>query len=116
MKKIIFCMFSIAFVSSLCFAQEPQVLVKPTVTQTAEPYVIIGKLKYLTIGATRTILDLVDGNGKEYMCVVKSTAIVYDADLKVIKLEDLKKDDKIKVKYTVSKEGNFEVTTINLLK
>ncbi|MCX5701581.1 MAG: hypothetical protein NTW64_01170 [Candidatus Omnitrophica bacterium] len=120
MKGIALLLFTTAFVSSLCFAQQPQVPVNPTVTQTATTNVITGRIEDVGFGdSTKGIkpgILLVEADGRKKSFVVKSTTTIYDVDLKIIKLENIKKDVKAKVTYIINKNGDYDIVSINLLK
>ena len=121
MKKIILVLFAVASVSSLCFAQQAstpasQGVQAPAATQTFNS---TGKVSSITIGdATKGIkseLVIMNDSGKTSSFVVKSGIPVTDKDAKAITLNDIKKDNKVTVEYTIGKKGINRAQSIKVV-
>ena len=111
MKHIFLALLVLILGSNLCLAQQAQA---PTTTK-----VITGKVESVTLAdpgkGTKSEIVLVDDSGNKTTVLVKSTTTIYNTDLKATTLENIKKDNKVKVKYLTTKEGVNEATSINLL-
>jgi hypothetical protein len=79
-----------------------------------------GKVKTVTIAApakgTKSEVTVIDEKSAEKTFLVKATTTVYGTDFKAITFDKLKVDDKVKIKYSTTKEGVFEAVSINILK
>jgi len=121
MKKIILALFAVAFVSSLCFAQQASVPASQGVQTpaAAQTFNSTGKVSSITIGdATKGIkseLVIMDDSGKTASFVVKSGIPVTDKDAKAITLNDIKKDNKVTVEYTIGKKGINRAQSIKVV-
>ena len=105
MKKIAMVLFAVAFISSLCFAQQAQgpVSQNAQTPEVAQTFTGTGKVDSMIIGdATKGIkseLVVMDDRGQTVSFVIKSGVPITDKDARTITLNDLKKDDKITVVY-----------------
>jgi hypothetical protein len=119
MKKILFAVLALTFVSSLCFAQQASAPVTTSTPAPVETKTLSGKVDSLTIGdATskmKSELVVVDDNGQKLSFVVKSGTPVTDKDAKTIALSDLKKDSKVTVGYTTKASGTNKAQSIKLV-
>ncbi len=124
MKKTLLVLFVVAFVGTLCFAQEAQAPVsQPTVSQTVQAPVVTktisGKVDSVTIGdvtkGTKSKLVVVTDSGEKLSFVVKDGTPVTDKDRNTVALSDLKKDNKVTVVYTPGKMGIYRVQSIKLV-
>jgi len=121
MKKITLALFFVAFVSSLCFAQQASAPVSQAVQTpaVAHTFTSTGKVDSTIIGDTtkgiRSELAIIDANGKTVSFVVKSSVSITDKDAKVITLNDIKKDSKVTVEYTISNKGINRAQSIKLV-
>jgi len=111
-------------VVSPCLAQQPTTPVITKLTpQAVETKTVTGEVKSVTLAdpakGTKSEIVVVDKSGtepKEYTFLVKSTTTIYDADWKAISLDKVAKDEKVRVKYTTTKEGVNEGVSINIQK
>jgi len=124
MKKLIIMALALVFTSSVCFAQSaaaPKMkAATPMVIKAVEIKNFTGKVKSVTIAdpakGSKSEVTIVDERSMEKVLLVKSTTTIYDADFKAVSFDKIKTDDKVKVKYTTTKEGVCEATSINLVK
>ncbi|MEI8175589.1 MAG: hypothetical protein WCG78_01845 [Candidatus Omnitrophota bacterium] len=81
---------------------------------------VAGKVEAVTLAdaakGTKSEITVVDMAGKKSMVIVKATTTIYDAAGKALTLDKIAKDAIVKVKYTVSKEGVDEATSISIAK
>ncbi len=68
------------------------------------------------VKGTKSEVVVVDKSGKKISLLVKVTTTIYDAEAKTITLDQIKKDDQVRVKYTITKEGVKEAMIIRLFK
>jgi len=111
------------FAGSLCFAQQAT---DPVVTQAALQTrvgvkILIGKVDSITLaGLAKGFspeIAVVDDKGNKSILLVKPNTFIYYFDyLRKIPLGNLKKDDKVRVKYITTKEGVNEAISIRLLR
>lgn len=118
MRQIIIAL-AILLGCSFCFAQVPEVpKVSPGAADTSVVKIMLAKVVSVTIAdaakGTNAEITVVDSNGNQSTFVVKSTATIYDADLKASSLDNIKKDDSVKIKYITSKKGVKEAVAVNL--
>ena len=99
MKKLILMALALVLASSVCYAQPA-----------AAP-----KVKVAAPMAVKAV-ETKDEKSMEKVFLVKSTTTIYDTDFKAVGLDIIKADDKVKVKYTTTKEGVYEAISINLVK
>lgn len=128
MKKIFIALFMTAVTSALCFAQEAASTVKttpaapaaPAVVKPAEKKIVSGKVESVTFAdpakGTKSEIAVVDESGKKNDFLVKSTTTIYDADWKATTLDKVNKDQKVRIKYTTTKEGVNEALSISAVK
>mgnify|MGYP003395896585 CR=1 FL=1 len=124
MKKLTFLLFAFLFVSTLCFAQQAQAPVsQPTVSQTAQTPVITktltGKVDSVIIGdttkGTKSELVVVADDGKKLSFVVKNGTPINDKVGITVALNDIKKDTKVTVGYTMNEMGTHKAQSIKLV-
>ena len=123
MKKALIALLVIGFASTLCFAQgsiTEKAVVKPVTELTEDTAELIGKIVSVVTpdpqkGIGEGTVKVVDDVGKVSTLGVTSTTEVLDAALNVITLNQLKKDDKVKVKYSQD-GGKAEAESISVTK
>jgi hypothetical protein len=124
MKRILLSAFILVFAGSLAYAQQPagHKANAPIAmsAKTVETKSMTGKVKSITLGGQakggKSEIAIVDEKSMERIFPVKSTTTVYDTDFKAMSFDKIKKDDSVKVKYTKTKDGDIEATSVNLLK
>ncbi|MBI4651742.1 hypothetical protein HY745_10760, partial [Candidatus Desantisbacteria bacterium] len=81
---------------------------------------LTGKVQLVTLAdttnGTKTEIIVLDEKNKEHNFLVKSTTTIYDVNFKATTLGKINKDEKVKVKYIITKEGVNEAASINLVK
>ncbi len=119
MRKILFALLAITFISSLCFAQQAQA---PVTKPTPAPVVartLTGKVDSVSVGdatkGTKSELVVVADNGQKLSFVVKAGTPITAKDGKTLTLSDIKNDNKVTVKYTTSKMGAHKAQSIKLV-
>ena len=135
MKKILLALLVLAFISPLCFAQQPVSApiskVNPVAVATKT---LTGKVESVSLadptkGTKSEIViespvevkevkekDVVSEKDQKTTFLVKSTTTIYDADYKAITLDKITKDQTIKVKYTTTTEGVNEAISVRQIK
>lgn len=120
MKKIFITLLIFTFAGSWSFAQQPTTPVKTTPKVTIETKTLAGKIDSVTLAdpvkGTKSEVIVVDDNGNKTTFLVKSTTTIYDKDWKATTLDKINKDEKVKIRYTITKEGVNEATSISLVK
>ena len=135
MKKILLALLVLAFISPLCFAQQPVSApiskVNPVAVATKT---LTGKVESVSLadpvkGIKSEIViespvevkevkekDVVSEKDQKTTFLVKSTTTIYDADYKATTLDKIIKDQTIKVKYTTTKDGVNEAISVRQIK
>jgi len=120
MKKSIFLVAIISFVSSVCFAQQPPLAAQRIAQPQVQTKTVVGKIETVTLAdstkGTNAELTVVDENGNKTNLVVASTAIIRDSATAIISLDKLAKEEKVQVEYHKTTAGANEATSIMLLK
>jgi len=119
---LVFCIIGVAI--SPCLAQQPTKPLTPKLTpQAVETKTVNGEVKSVTLAdsvkGTKSEIVVVDKSQtepKEYTFLVKSTTTIYGADWKAISLDKIAKEEKVRIKYTTTKEGVNEAVSINVKK
>ena len=129
MKKILFALLAVAFVVSLCFAQESEdtsVLVSqpaastssqsaPPVSQ-AETKSFTGKVNSVSVGnvdeGTKSQLTVMDDNGQSLSFVIDSGALIADKEGNTLAPIDINNDSKVTVTYTTDTDGTNKAQSI----
>jgi len=65
---------------------------------------------------TKSEVTVADEKSSEKTFLVKSTTTLWSKEFKAISLDKINPGDKVKVKYTTTREGVHEAVTINILK
>lgn len=65
---------------------------------------------------TRSEIVVMDKDNNRNAFIVMTTATLYDVNWKAITLDKINKDQTVRVKYTTTKEGVNEATSVNVLK
>jgi len=118
MKKIflVFCVF--LFAASLCFAQKPAAVTKPAAPQAPAVNVVIGQIKSVTLenGAKgiKPAIVVSESAGNEASIMVMPATVISDKDGKQIAPDKLVVGDKVRVKYTQTREGVKEAVKIKI--
>jgi hypothetical protein len=111
MKKIFILTLSFILISGAAFAVEKHKIAYKTMN---------GRVKTVTPAdfsrGTISEVTVVDEKSSEKIFFVKSTTTIWSKNFKAIGLDKIKPDDRIKVKYTTTKEGLVEAVSINILK
>ena len=135
MKKILLALLVLAFMSPLCFAQQPvsapTTKVSPAAVATKT---LTGKVESVSLadpvkGTKSEIViespvevkeikekDVVSEKEQKTTFLVKSTTTIYDVDYKAITLDKITKDQTIKVKYTTTQDGVNEAISVRQIK
>jgi len=118
MKKMLFALFAVTLVSSLCFAQQPTAVVSkaapaPVVTRT-----LIGTVDAVLIGdaakGIKSQISVVDEKGQKMSLTVKSGTPINAKDGKKLTLSEVKKGNKVVVEYTINRAGTHKAQSIKL--
>ncbi len=120
MKQIPIALFILMLGINFCSAQQASVPAALTVaTRVAETKSLTGKVESVTLadpvtGITSEIA-ITDKNGQKYIFLLKSITTIYDADWKAVTLDKVNKDEKVKVRYSTTKEGVNETISIRII-
>jgi hypothetical protein len=124
MKKLLLTALVVVFGSCVSYAQPataPKAATKaPAAVKAAGTKSMAGKVKSVTVAdqtnGGKSEITLVGEKSMGKAFLVKSTTTIYDADFKAVSLDKIKAEDKVNVKYTKTKDGIYEATSINLVK
>jgi len=115
MKKIVLIALISVFVASLAAAQ---CVAKGG--QPCEGENLTGKVDSVTLAnpatGTKPMITVADNKGEKTVFEVTPTTTLYDADMKPITLDAIKKDASVKVKGMSLKEGTAVAISIRLVK
>ena len=104
MKKILFALIAVAFVSSLCFAQQASVPETKTVSSPAVIKTFTGKVELVKLAdpvkKTKSEIIVVDDKGQSLSKVVSSSTAIYDKAGQQISLDKIMKGDKVTIEYS----------------
>jgi hypothetical protein len=122
MKKLLLALMILGLGTSVAMAQNSAVskksATKATAAKTTEYKYVTGKVDAITLAdaakGTKAEISVTEESGKKVTFMVKTSATVHDAAGVVTTLDKVKKDDKVKVKYS-SKEGVNEAVTVKLI-
>ena len=145
MKRILVVLFVVAFFSPLCFAQQTSIPLTQATPTPAETKTFTGKVSSVSLGGSTMSfgsfgkkgnsegkkkekkkgkskgkkpgsLTLVDEKGQEQSFTVNTDTLVTAKNGKTLKLNEIRKGDKVMVTYTTDlKEGTREVVAIKLV-
>jgi len=137
MKKILFTLTAVSFISSLCFAQQestsakepqkPAGAVTAAVTAAAalppaaavSTKIITGKVDAVSIGdvskGIKPEIVVIGKDGQKVSLAVKFGALIVAKDAKIITLKEIKKDDKVSVEYITKQSGAHRAESIKLI-
>ncbi len=108
MKKIVFAALIAVFIASIGLAYA------------AEAENVSGKVASVTpansASGAKAMITIVDNKGEKTAFEVTPTTTLYNANMKPITLDAIKKDAAVKVKGTTKKEGTGVATSIRLEK
>lgn len=120
MRNILLALIMLTVVSSLCFAQQPVSPITKTNPATVETKTLTGKVESVSLAdpvkGTKSEIVVVDEKGQKTTFLVKTTTTLYDADYKTTALDKITKDQTVKVKYTTTKDGVDEASSIRAVK
>ena len=109
MKKILFALVALAFVTSLCFAQKDSTAACKAAPAAIETKTFSGTVEAVSFGGGRKgakpSIVAVDDKGQKIDFVAKSKATITGKDGKAIDMTDIKKGDKVSVQYTTRSDG-----------
>jgi len=111
MKKIIILALTFIFASTMSFAATKNKAATKALTGTVKTVTVADPAK-----GTKSEVTVIDEKAVENTFLVKSTTTLYGSDFKPIGSDKIKADDKVKVKYTTTREGVHEAVSINILK
>lgn len=119
MKKILFTILAITFVSSLCFAAEPSTT--PAYKAPAHPLTVKtlqGKVESVILGNPakniRSEITVVNEKGEKVVFVVSSKAEIFSKDGKAVSLDKAAKGDKVVIEYSTTSTGTHKAKSIKL--
>jgi hypothetical protein len=119
MKKIFVALFAVAFVSSLCFAQQPPAPVSQTAKTPVETKTFTGKVDSVSIGdikkGSKSEIVVIDDKGQKMNFRVKSGIPITTKDGTTLTLSSITKGSKVAVEYTTGKMGTYKAQSIKLV-
>ncbi len=120
MRKVFFALLAVAFVTSLCYAQQAPTVAKQAPAKAAvQSKVIIGTVDSVSLAdpvkGTKSEITIVNEVGQKTTFLVKVTTTIYDSASATITFDKIKKDDKVKVKYFTSAEGVNMANAIHIV-
>ena len=109
MKKILFALVAVAFVTSLCFAQTESAAACKAAPAAVETKTFSGTVESVSFGGGRKgakpAIVVADDKGQKLDFVAKSSAAITGKNGKTIDMTDIKKGDKVSVKYIIRSDG-----------
>ncbi|MBU1912318.1 MAG: hypothetical protein KKB22_02130 [Candidatus Omnitrophica bacterium] len=131
MRKMLFVLFAVAFVSSLCFAKQAPVSkvkvnvktvksapVSNPVVEAVKYKTFTGIVDFVLVGVDRVTsseIAVVDEKGQKSNFLVKHNTIISAKDGEAINLSEIKKDNKVAVQYKTYAGGGNKAVYIKLL-
>ena len=119
MRKILWILFAVTFVSSLCFAQQPTAPVSQVAQKPVETKSFVGKIDSITLAdttiGTHSAIAVVDEKGQKMEFVVRVITVISAKDGKNLTFSDLKKDNKVIVEYVTTEKGTNRAKSIKVL-
>lgn len=120
MKRILFAIAFVSFVTAICFAQQPVSAVKYHDYSKTQNKVVTGKIETFTPAdstkGTKNELTVADTLGNKVTFTLTAATVIYDVNKSSAGLDRLIKNQKIEVKYHTTSAGINEAVTILLLK
>jgi len=125
MKRVFSLFLTLGLFASVCLAgQTPGIGKKGVTTQstlkTTDVKSIKGKVESVTLAdplcGIKPEIAVIGDDGKRYIISVKLITTIYDLEWKASTLDKISKNQLVKVKYTVNKEGFREALSIFSLK
>ena len=123
MKKSIVVLFSLIFLGSfpaLGFAQQQTPPISKATSLIPKPKSLTGKVDSVSLAdpakEIRSELLVTDESNKKITFLVKSTTTIYDINWKPVTLDKITKEMSVRVKYTTTKEGVNEATSVKIVK
>lgn len=123
MKKSIIVLISLIFLGSfpaLGIAQQQTPPASKTPSLITKPKSLTGKVDSVSLAdpakEIRSELLVTDESNKKITFLVKSTTTIYDINWKPVTLDKITKDMLVRVKYTTTKEGVNEATSVKIVK
>jgi len=119
MKKLFFVLLFVAFVGSLCFAEETAV---SSGTSSALPWgamTFTGTITKVSSGTImkRTNLEIIakDSNGEESTFILADNAVVTGKDGSKVSANWLSDNDKVSIEYTMDSDGVKTAKSVKML-
>jgi hypothetical protein len=125
MKRVFSLFLTLGLFASVCLAgQTPGIGEKGVTTQSAlkttDVKSIKGKVESVTLAdplcRIKPEIAVIGDDGKRYIISVKLITTIYDLEWKASTLDKISKNQLVKVKYTINKEGFREALSISSLK
>jgi len=123
MKKSIILLISLFFLGSfpaLGIAQQQASPVSKAPSLAPKPKSLTGKVDSVSLAdpakEVRSELLVTDTSNKKITFLVKSTTTIYDINWKPVTLDKITKEMSVRVKYTTTKEGVNEATSVKIVK
>ena len=111
MKKIILASLMAMFAVSFCFAQP---------AKSPETKALVVKVESVMQGdvakGLASKITAIEENGSKVTFLVKASTGITNAEMKALPLSEIKKDEKIDVKYMIDKQGMNEAVSISVVK
>jgi len=124
MKKVLFALFVVVLVVSLCYAQESEgssastSQSAPPVSQ-AETKSFTGKVNSVSIGnvdeGAKPQITVTDDNGQNLNFVIDSGVMIEDKDRNMLVFTDIKDDSKVVVTYTTDADGINKAQSVKVI-
>ncbi len=129
MKKTLFMLLALMFISTVCFAQPPAAPVAPVqapITPPAQmpPKMVeiktaTGAVDFVSAGDpaknTKPEIVITDETGNKTSFAIKTTATIYDAAGKSIGFDSITKGEKVRIRYTSTKENVNEAVMVMIV-
>lgn len=120
MKKIFFALIAVAFIGSLCFAQQSTMPISQPASTPKETKTLTGKVDSVSIADPKQKIPseivVVDDKGQKLSFRVRISTTIFDKDGNAITLNKIAKDSKVVIEYTVGQRGTIKAESIKVVK
>jgi hypothetical protein len=110
-KKVFFISFTLALLSSFCFAEQ-----QVTSSTTMATKILLGHVASVSLAdpvkGTKSEIAVNDLKGQKINFAITSSTGIYDATMKSITLDKISNNASVQVKYITNKDGVNEATSI----
>jgi len=120
MKKAFFVLVILGSCLGIVLAQKETPITVSVATRQPEIKSIVAKVESVAladpVNGIKSRIVVKDEAGNKYTFLVKASTAIYAVDWKAASLDNINKEDKVKIKFYTTKEGVNETVSINIIK